>query len=97
MIFKAVNFIRFVFFSKTAMDVKIMFNTERDSVEDLKKLVKYLQELIAKKESQGHESYSSIENSESKNPEKTEGGCSIVPFQDMTETMEKIFSGKKDF
>lgn len=75
------------------MEVKIVFDTEKDSVEDLKKLVKYLQNLIEKKEANNFDQQP-VQNNEQK---KTEGGCSIVPFQDMSDTMEKIYNGKKDF
>lgn len=75
------------------MEVKIVFDTERDSVEELRKLVSKLQELIAKRE-RGENNPSFDCQSQDKADEKTGGGCQIVPFEDMSDTMEKIYSGK---
>ncbi len=80
------------------MEVKIAFDTEKESVEDLKKLVANLQELIQQRE---HRKIipSNVPENESQGidvstRQKTDGGCEIIPFKNMEETMEKIFSGK---
>jgi len=87
------------------MEVKISFDTQKDSVEELKKLVANLQDLIAQRENRQQakaeqnpaeqHSYSQAEPSFSNRSKKTDGGCQVIPYQDMTATMESIFSGKK--
>ncbi|MBU2590125.1 MAG: hypothetical protein KKA65_00050 [Nanoarchaeota archaeon] len=88
------------------MEVKITFDTEKETIGDLKKLIAHLQQIVDQKENR--QSYSpvnqnsqtmfkpeKIEQNQQFNRQKTSGGCEIIPFQDMNSTMEKIFSGKK--
>lgn len=88
------------------MEVKIVFDTEKESVEELKKLIANLQQIVDKRQSgqsnvaeeplpQQPESFNhQPKKSEQQQRQKTQGGCEIIPFQDMDDTMEKIFSGK---
>jgi len=79
------------------MEVKIIFDTEKESVDELKKLIANLQQIVDKRENR--QSYSSeqplpIQQPQNMVRQKTSGGCEIIPFQNMNKTMEKIFSGK---
>ena len=94
------------------MQVNIKFDTEKERLENLKKLVDALQQLINYREGKNPsvvkekidtpqivEDYQiqKEENTitELKETQKTEGGCRVVPFENMDSTMSQIFSGRK--
>ena len=91
------------------MEVKITFDTEKESAEDLRKLVAALHDLIAKKENNSNTNLASSHNisnqnklgikdtkEESKKPTVNYAGSGkIIPFEDIRKTMSDIFSGKK--
>ncbi|MBI4447642.1 hypothetical protein HY643_01555 [Candidatus Woesearchaeota archaeon] len=87
------------------MEVSISFDTEKESIGDLKKLVAGLQELIAEKEGrsgsapQQQQAYTQASSPQTNSfqqqtPQKTAGGGRVIPFKDMTSEMSSIFSGK---
>ncbi len=93
------------------MEVKICFDTEREDINDLKRLVVALQDLISRREkasSLGNPLASStitkpsqikIESQQPKEEKKLDqatysGHCRIVPYEDMSGEVSKIFSGK---
>ena len=91
------------------MEVKISFDTEKESLEDLKKLVDALQDLITKREKNPNltntvintTSQQRTDNIKQNNPaqqaisnSQTGGGGKLIPYEDMTDTMSKIFSGR---
>jgi hypothetical protein len=93
------------------MQVNISFDTEREKIENLKKLVSAVQELISHREGKPINPIQSqiskpiaqqiprgIEKpitQQSSAKAKTSGGCRVIPFEDMTDQMAKIFSGKR--
>ncbi len=90
------------------MEVRISFDTEKESVEDLKRLIVALQDLITRKEkaiSLGNPMATSnitrpaqvkvepIKAEEKKvTPENYTGSGKIIPFEDLSGTVSKIFS-----
>jgi len=78
------------------MEVRIAFDTEKDSIEDLKKLVAGIQELIDRKEKELYKEKPQQTAQQTPIREgKTVGGCRIVPYdKKIEETMSQIFSGK---
>lgn len=91
------------------MEVKISFDTEKDTVEDLKKLVAGLQDLIAQREGSPQpvqqQSQPKPQSYEPPKPQaaqqmvdkRTSGGGRVIPYQDMSGEMAKIFSGKNRY
>lgn len=99
------------------MEVKISFDTEKDSVDDLKKLVAGLQDIINRREGNqpkplnaNNQQYSpslqrpiqsSSQSSDSQQAnaqqKKTSGGCRVIPYEDMSDKMSQIFSGRRNF
>lgn len=96
------------------MEVKIAFDTEKESVEDLKRLVIALQDLISKREkgnSLGNPLATSnitrpsqvkVESSQSQQQTvqvpasgQTTGGGRVIPYEDMSDVLSKIVSGRK--
>lgn len=93
------------------MEVKIAFDTEKESVDDLKRLVMALQDLISKREKS-----SSLSNplttanvarpsqmnvpqakveEKKTTPENYSGTGRIIPYEDMSGVLSKIVSGRK--
>lgn len=82
------------------MEVKISFDTEKESIEDLKKLVAALQDLIAKKEKLPNntsivQSYQKVEINKPKEEVMTRGGGRVIPYEDMSDSLSRIMSGRK--
>ncbi|MBI2148579.1 hypothetical protein HYU23_02775 [Candidatus Woesearchaeota archaeon] len=94
------------------MEVKIAFDTEKESIEDLKRLIVALQDLINKREkanSLGNPIATSnltkpsqvkVEQKEVEKPVQapatgqTSGGGRVIPYEDMSDLLSKIVSGK---
>ncbi len=87
------------------MEVKIAFDTDKESVQDLKRLLNFVQELIVKRESGAPAmTATQVQMTTNKvqqptptvlptNKTQSAGGGKIIPYQDMSGTMSKIFSG----
>jgi len=81
-----------------AMDVHIKFNTEKESIENLKKLVDALQQLIVHR---GGTVSTPIQVKEEKKevkkvPKRTAGGCRVVQFdEDMSDKMSQLLFGRR--
>ena len=96
------------------MEVKISFDTEKESVEDLKRLVMALQDLISKRE-KGNSLGNPLATSNVTRPSQvkveapvqtqpqvkvpasgqTSGGGRVIPYEDMSDVLSKIVSGRK--
>lgn len=97
------------------MQVQIAFDTEKESLEDLKKLAMAIQDLISEREKQlgvmppatSHElratsqqlqanSYQPQQFQQPQKPVpkegKTAGGGRVIPYEDLSGMMDKIFS-----
>ena len=81
------------------MQVKLNFDTEKENVENLKKLVEALQQLIASREGKQFQSTPTVtiqtQTPPQNVPDRTGGGCRVIPYEDMTGKMANIFSGRR--
>ena len=90
------------------MEVKITFDTEKESVEDLHRLIGALQDLVAKKEKAVALGNPMATNTITRPAQvhvqqtqhvpasgQTAGGGRVIPYQDISNLMEKVLSGKK--
>ncbi|MDP3728413.1 MAG: hypothetical protein Q8R18_03075 [bacterium] len=83
------------------MQVNISFDTENERIENLKKLVEALEQLIAHREGKSYqpktaEAASVVAPVEQKAAsDKTSGGCRVIPYEDMSGKMANIFSGRR--
>ena len=91
------------------MEVKITFDTEKECVEDLKKLVVALQDLIARKEKdnvlsenklqqvQQQTTFNSTvkEQPKSQTSGQTSSGGRVIPYEDISSLLSKIVSRQK--
>ncbi|MBS3168344.1 hypothetical protein J4216_04420 [Candidatus Woesearchaeota archaeon] len=91
------------------MEVKISFDTEKESVEDLKRLVSALQDLINKREGLTNQTQKPqpqvqpgtthlTQNSQpqvAQKPAQTVGGGRVMDYRDMSDVISKIASGQK--
>ncbi len=76
------------------MQVKLSFDTENESLDNLKKLVEALQKLISHRE--GKPISQEIKKEEPKKvASKTGGGCRVVPYEDMSDKMASLLSGRR--
>ncbi|MBT3323700.1 hypothetical protein HN681_00705 [archaeon] len=76
------------------MQVKISFDTENESLDNLKKLVEALQKLIAHREGKPISQETKKEEPK-KNVSKTGGGCRVIPYEDMSGKMAELLSGRR--
>ncbi|MFH1636857.1 MAG: hypothetical protein ABIB71_00355 [Candidatus Woesearchaeota archaeon] len=91
------------------MEVKISFDTGKDTLEDFKKLEDYIQKIIKEKGGQPNlmpaqqsaalppQQQTSVPQPnppEPRPPQKTSGGCRVMEYRDMSKEMSDIFSGK---
>ena len=92
------------------MEIRICFDTEKESVDDLKRLVASIQDLINKREkssSLGNPLSASniktpsqvkieqkLQQNTNPDPSKYTGHGRIIPYEDMSGTLSSIFSGK---
>lgn len=81
------------------MEVVLKFNTETESVENLTKLVEALQKLISHRTGKpiqtSTQTSSEVKQSAPRVQSKTGGGCRVVPYEDMSERMSCLLSGKR--
>jgi hypothetical protein len=89
------------------MEVKITFDTEKESIEDLNRLIASLQDLVARKEkaatlgnpltsgSVARQTHQQSHQQPASTSSQTAGGGRVIPYQDISTLMEKVFSGKK--
>ncbi len=76
------------------MEVNIKFNTENEPIENLKKLGEAIQKLIDHREGkQVSEQVAVVE--QKKVPDRTSGGCRVIPYEDMSEKMNHLLSGRR--
>ena len=90
------------------MEVKITFDTEKESIEDLQRLIAALQDLVTKKEKAAtlgnplatntitKPSQVKGEQAQQQTPTsgQTAGGGRVIPYQDISHLMEKVLSGR---
>ncbi len=85
------------------MQVNLSFDTEKEPVDNLKKLVDALQQLIqhrggtSSSPASVSQQISSSVQQQNPVPDKTAGGCRVVPYEDMSGKMSQIFSGRRSF
>lgn len=83
------------------MQVNLSFDTEKESLENLQKLVDALNQLIASRGGNPHQNLANVATSMSQPqqqkpmPDKTSGGCKVIPYEDMSGKMANIFSGRR--
>jgi hypothetical protein len=81
------------------MQVNISFNTESESLQNLKKLVDALQQLIDHRE--GKQSSAHLSSTQTSIPSvkvppaRTSGGCRVIPYEDMSDKMSALLSGRR--
>ncbi|MSR85972.1 hypothetical protein EXS74_01085 [Candidatus Woesearchaeota archaeon] len=81
------------------MQVNLSFDTESEKVDNLKKLVEALEQLIASREGRtyqaGQKQTSTVAAPVEPKPvnSQTAGGCRVIPYEDMSGKMANIFSG----
>ena len=76
------------------MEVNIKFDTEKETIENLKKLVDALQKLIDHREGKTvSKEIPAVE--QKKQPERTGGGCRVIPYEDMSEKMNHLLAGRR--
>ncbi|MBI5798243.1 hypothetical protein HZA98_05065 [Candidatus Woesearchaeota archaeon] len=84
------------------MQVNLSFDTEKESVDNLKKLVEALEQLVAHREGRTFEPKKAVAQTVSapvqeQKPatDRTSGGCRVIPYEDMTGKMSSLFSGRR--
>lgn len=84
------------------MQVNLSFDTESEKVDNLKKLVEALEQLIAHREGRSYQpgqktaQVATVAPAEQKAaPDKTAGGCRVIPYEDMSGKMASLFSGRR--
>lgn len=81
------------------MQVSLRFDTETESIENLTKLVDALQKLIAHRTGKPIPNNSQNTSQPKEAPKKvtsrTGGGCRVIPYEDMSEKMTSLLSGKR--
>ncbi len=83
------------------MQVNLSFDTENEKVDNLKKLVEALEQLIAHREGRSYQpgqrqaQTSTVSAPPEQKPasSQTAGGCRVIPYEDMSGKMASIFSG----
>ena len=87
------------------MEVNLRFDTEKEPLDNLKKLVDALQQLINHRNGNSSSPVqvstqisSSVQPQQQKTAQdRTSGSCRVIPYEDMTGKMSQIFSGKRSF
>lgn len=74
------------------MQVNLSFDTEKDSAEDFRKLLDYVKNILAEKEGQSAPASSPQVASA---PQRTAGGCKVVPYQDLSDELFSLCSKKR--
>lgn len=87
------------------MLVQIKFDTETESIEEIQKVINSLQDIVEEKKAnpngikhtniQQQTSNSQAQNNEKQNNGKTTGGGRVVPYEDMSGVLSKIWSNQK--
>ncbi len=84
------------------MQVNLSFDTEKENVDNLKKLVEALDQLIAHREGRTYQLGQKQVSTATVTPEaqkqvnsQTAGGCRVIPYEDMSGRMASLFSGRK--
>lgn len=81
------------------MQVNLSFDTEKENLDYLKKLVEALQQLIASREGKFFQATQIVtaqtQQQPQNAPDKTSGGCRVIPYEDMSGKMSSIFSGRR--
>jgi hypothetical protein len=96
------------------MNIQLNFDTDNDSLDDLKKVCAILQEVINRREKKiplnevdlcnvkYNEPKQEVQSKEqSSKPQqsskpKTSGGCRVIPYEDMSDMMAKIYGKKRN-
>tara|TARA_Y100000310_G_C20461158_1_gene705439 strand:+ start:433 stop:669 length:237 start_codon:yes stop_codon:yes gene_type:complete len=77
------------------MQVILKFDTETENVQNLTKLVEALQKLIAHRTGNPIQSSTEVKETPKKVQSKTGGGCRVIPYEDMSERMSCLLSGRR--
>lgn len=83
------------------MQVNLSFDTEKDSVDEFKKLLNYIEQIIADKEGVTVQQKAPEQRPVSSPapqkpaPAKTSGGCRVVPYQDLSNELFSLCSKKR--
>jgi len=74
------------------MIVNLKFDTEKDSIEDFRKLRAYVEEIIAEKEGSAPKADAQGQDAQRK---RTQGGCRVIPYQDLSDELFSLCSKRK--
>jgi len=82
------------------MQVNLSFDTEKEGVDNLKKLVDALNQLIASREGRTFQPEqrpmsTAVVQEQKPAPDKTTGGCRVIPYEDMSGKMSQLFAGRR--
>ncbi len=81
------------------MQVNLSFDTENEKVDNLKKLVEALEQLIAHREGRsyqaGQKPIQTVASEQKPASSSTAGGCRVIPYEDMSGKMSSLFSGRR--
>jgi len=89
------------------MQVYIKFDTEAESIEEIQKVINSLQDIVNKKKANGNSTNIkqtniqqqtrnvSLQSNAVQNNGKTSGGGKIIPYEDMSGVLAKIWSNQK--
>ena len=95
------------------MQVNLSFDTENEKLDNLKKLVDALNQLISNREGRPVQQAPSMSTAAAsgmpaqiqvqaapvqqrpQGEQKTNGGCRVIPYEDMSNKMSGIFSGRR--
>lgn len=80
------------------MQVNLSFDTEKDTVEDFRKLLEYVRQILAEKEGKQapvQDNDTKPQNKDNNQQARTNGGCRIVPYQDLSNQLFSLCSKRK--
>src|SRR3989338_3364220 len=78
------------------MQVNLSFDTEKDSVEDFRKLLEYIRQILAEKEGKPSVTEANPKPQQDNNPGfRTAGGGRITPYQDLSNQLFSLCSKRK--
>jgi len=77
------------------MQVNLSFDTEKDTVEDFRKLLEYVRQILAGKEGKQVPIQEDNKPQQNNQQARTSGGCRIVPYHDLSNQLFSLCSKRK--